>query len=103
MTKQSSLVRAVIWVCLLQLALQTEVEEEEKPAHSPSPAQQSEVTEKEEETPAHSPIWTVFPSAVIAGLGVIFNLISLSYFIRREYDSLGKYNVGKFEILLYCS
>ena len=84
MTKQSSLVRALIWVCLLQLALQTEVEEEE-------------------ETPAHSPIWTVFPSAVIAGLGVIFNLISLSYFIRREYDSLGKYNVGKFEILLYCS
>ena len=36
-----------------------------------------------------SPIWTVFPSAIIAGLGVIFNLISLSYFIRREYDSLG--------------
>ena len=68
-----------------------------------SPAQQSEVTEQEVEPTVNSPMWTTFPSAVIAGLGVIFNLISLSYFIRREYDSLGKYNVGKFEILLYCS
>ena len=58
------------------------------------PAQQSEVTEQEVEPTVNSPItpmWTVFPSAVIAGLGIVFNSLSLSYFIRREHDSLGEF------------
>ena len=57
-------------------------------------AQQSEVTEGTVERTVNSPVWTVFPSAIIAGLGVIFNLLSLSYFIRREHDSLGKFPNG---------
>ena len=48
------------------------------------------VTEKKVEPTVNSPMWTVFPSAVIAGLGVIFNLLSLSYFIRREHGTLGE-------------
>ena len=52
--------------------------------------QVAEVTEKKFEPTVNSPMWTVFPSAVIAGLGVIFNLLSLSYFIRREHGTLGK-------------
>ena len=51
---------------------------------------ESTVEEEEVEPTVNSPIWTVFPSAVIAGLGVIFNLISLSYFVKREYESLGR-------------
>jgi hypothetical protein len=68
------LLKLTIWLSVLIQTLQYEVLEEE---------------EEEVEPTVNSPTWTVFPSAVIAGLGVIFNLISLSYFIRREYDSLG--------------
>ena len=40
--------------------------------------------------PQNSPIWTVFPSTVIASWGVIFNIFSLSYFVNRKRESLGK-------------
>ena len=34
-------------------------------------------------------MWATLPSAVIATVGVIFNAISLSYFIKKEHESLG--------------
>ena len=38
----------------------------------------------------NSPMWTAFPSGLIAGVAVVFNMISLSFFIRKDHESLGK-------------
>lgn len=76
MTSQQKNLPLLILLVLLQITHQIESTEA--------------VEEEEVEPTVNSPIWTVFPSAVIAGLGVIFNLISLSYFVKREYESLGR-------------
>ena len=53
-------------------------------------AETDDHSSNEESQDLHSgifPFWTIYPSSVIAGFGLILNLLSLFYFVKRwSYD-----------------